>query len=84
MGWYTNYEVEFDAHVEWDDYAAKCCLEPFNVQHLYLRDMEVPRIMLCVYSHNHIEDVLIALKRLHPVGMCYREYNVGREWVKMG
>ena len=40
MGWYINYEVEFDKFIEdWDNKAVKVCLLPFNVDHLYLRDL---------------------------------------------
>ena len=77
MGWYINYEVEFNNTIEWDDIAVKHCLEPFNVLHLYLRDLEKPRVILCVYSQNSIEDILAVLKNLYPVGMRYQIYNTG-------
>ena len=75
MGWYTNYEVEFADTIVWDDEGVKRCLEPFTVQHLYLRDMDVARLILSVYSQDSIESILTALKSLYPVGMRYRVYN---------
>jgi len=82
MGWYTNYEVEFDERVDWDDDGVKKRLEPFNVQHLYLRDLDVPRAMLCVYSQTPLREVLAILKELCRTGLSYRMYNSGEEWVK--
>lgn len=75
MGGYTNYEVEFDTPIDWDDDNVRRCLITFIVQYLYLRDMDKPRVMLCVYSHNPIEVILTALKSLYSVGIRYRIYN---------
>lgn len=75
MGGYTNYEVEFDTSIDWDDDDVRRCLITFIVQYLYLRDMDKPRVMLCVYSHNPIEVILTALKSLYPAGMRYRMYD---------
>jgi len=77
MGWYINYEVEFDKNVEWNDDDVRDCLTLFNVLHLYLRDLEKPRVILCLYSQTSIEDILAALKNLYPVGMRYQIYNTG-------
>lgn len=75
MGWYTNYEVELADHIDWDDIYATVSLKPFNAQHLYLRDLDKPRVILCLYSQNSIEDIIAALKTLYPVAMRYRIYN---------
>ena len=75
MGWYTNYEVEFAEMPDWDDEEVKRCLEPFTVQHLYLRDMDVPRLILCVYSQDPVEVILKALMTLYPIDIRYRFYN---------
>jgi hypothetical protein len=77
MGWYTNYEVEFAEDIDWDNIYVTVCLKPFNVQHLYLRDLDKPRVMLCLYSQNKIGDILAALKTLYPVAMRYQIYNTG-------
>ena len=45
MGWYTNYEVEFDDFIDWDDNDVKHCLRPFNVKNQYLRDMNKGRVL---------------------------------------
>lgn len=81
MGWHTNYEVEFNNHIDWDDDDVRRRLSDFAVQHLYLRDMEKPRLMLCVYSQNPVEEILNALKSMYHTSMCYRIYNTGEEWV---
>jgi len=59
MGVYTNYEVEFGDDIDWDDNSVKDCLKSFAVQYLYLRDIDKPRVMLCVYSQNPIHLILL-------------------------
>ena len=81
MGWYTNYEVEFEDCIDWNDNDVKFCLKPFNVDYLYLRDMDKPRIILCIYSQNPIENILNVLKSYYPVKMSYRIYNSGDAWI---
>jgi hypothetical protein len=81
MGWYTAYEVEFDDFIDWDDNDVKLCLKPFNVEYLYLRDMDKPCLILSVYSHNSINNILMALKSLYPVGISYRIYNSDETWI---
>ena len=75
MGWYTNYEVEFKNYVDWDDCDVNRILESFDVQYLYLRDMDTFRVIFSLYSHHSIEDILANLKILYPVGMRYHIYN---------
>lgn len=82
MGWFINYEVEFDDGVELDDGDLKRCLEPFNTLHLYLRDLDKPRVMICMYSQHPIESILSALKSLYPVGIRYHIYNSG-DWINV-
>jgi len=77
MGWFTNYEVEFAESIDWDDGDVRRALQPFNVQHIYLRDLNKPRVILCLYSQNPVEKILAALKGLYPVGMRYQVYNSG-------
>ena len=81
MGGYTNYEVEFDDFIDWDDNDVKFCLKPFIVDYLYLRDMNKPRVILSLYSHNPINNILMTLKSLYSVGMCYRIYNSEEAWI---
>lgn len=83
MGWYTNYEVEFDDFIDWDDNDVKRCLKPFNVDYLYLRDMNKPRVILCVYSHNPVKNILMALKSIYSVGIRYRVYNSDDAWIAL-
>ena len=78
MGWYTNYEVEFAYDIDWDDYTVAKAL-PHAAKHLYLRDLEKPRVMLCVYSQEPVEDILVVLKGLYSTGLRYRIYN-STEW----
>lgn len=82
MGWHTNYEVEFTKNIDWDDNDVKNSLES-NIQYLYLRDLELPRVIVCVYSQNSIEEILDVLKRLYATSMRYRIYNSNEEcWSK--
>ena len=80
MGGYTNYEVEFDEYIEWDDDIVGVAL-PYTTKYLYLRDLEKPRAMFCMYSHCPIEYVLAMLKGLYPVGIRYRIYNSNDAWI---
>ena len=74
MGWYTNYEVEFDCYIDWDDTVVRDSLQSFNVTYLYLRDMELPRVVLCVYSTNPVKNILDIMMRLYSTTMRYRIY----------
>ena len=79
MGFYTNYEVEFSDSIEWDDDVVKHSLESFNLTYIYLRDMELPRFILCLYSQHTLEEILEVIKLLYPAKMRYRIYN-REEW----
>ena len=79
MGFYTNYEVEFSDSIEWDDDVVKRSLESFNLTYIYLRDMELPRFILCLYSQHTLEEILEVIKLLYPAKMRYRIYN-REEW----
>jgi hypothetical protein len=75
MGFYTSYEVEFSNSIEWDDDVVKRSLGSFNLTYLYLRDMELPRFILCLYSQHTLKEILEVMNVLYPVKMRYREYN---------
>lgn len=81
MGWYTNYEVEFDDFIDWNDNDVELCLKPFNIDYLYLRDMNKPRVILSVYSHNPVNNILMTLNSLYSIGMRYRIYNSDEAWI---
>ena len=72
MGWYTTCEIEFAAQIEWN---TNDCLKKFNVEHLYLRDLELPRLIVSVHSSHSIEDILDALKTEYKTTMRYRRYD---------
>lgn len=74
MGYYINYEVEFDSYIDWDDTVVRHSLQSFNVTYLYLRDMELPRVMLCVYSTNPVKNILDIMMRIYSTTMRYRIY----------
>ena len=74
MGYYTNYEIEFSTKIKWDG------LNEFNVECLYLRDLELPRLILSIYSTNSIENVLQSLLKKYNTIMRYRIYNT-QEWI---
>ena len=75
MGWYINYEIQFDddEYIDWDD--VKRSLKHFNVDYLYLRDLDKPLLMLCIYSQYPIKEILLTLKKLNFTNMSYRIYN---------
>jgi hypothetical protein len=82
MGWFTNYEIEFEDNIEWDDQIIKHCLKDFTVDYLYLRDMEKSRVILCVYSQNPLEKIILALKNVYDTGITYRIYNSNEAWTR--
>jgi hypothetical protein len=82
MGWYTTYEIEFASQIEWND-VTNDCLNKFNLTCLYLRDLELPRLIVSVYSSHSIEDILDALKTEYKTTMRYRRYDTA-VWVIHG
>lgn len=74
MGWHITYEVDFATPIDWDE-DVKNCLKNFNVEYLYLRDLEFPRIIMSVYSTNPIEKILEALKSIYHTKIHYRIYD---------
>lgn len=80
MGWYTNYEVEFDEKIDWDDETVNSYLKSFNLTYLYLRDLDLPRIILCIYSQESLDHILLSLKSLYSTDMRYRVYGT-QEWL---
>jgi hypothetical protein len=74
MGWYISYEIEFSSQIDWDDLSSDC-LNKFNVQHLYLRDLKLPCLIVCIYSTHSIGEILDALKITFHTTMRYRKYN---------
>jgi len=81
MGWYTNYEVEFSDQIDWNE-DMQSCLKKFEVEHLYLRDLELPRVIMCVYSNNPVESILESLKNIYKTDIRYRIYGTD-VWVTM-
>ena len=79
MGWYTNYEIEFSEQINWND-VTNDCLNQFNLTCLYLRDLELPRLIVSVYSNHSVEDILDALKTEYKTTMRYRIYNTNK-WI---
>jgi hypothetical protein len=74
MIYYINYEVEFDEEVDWNDAHVKHCLEPFNCQFLYLRNLSVMTVIFSVPASRDIYDVLSVIYDLYITDMHYREY----------
>jgi len=79
MGWHINYEIEFADHIDWDDDVVKGAIY-YHVNYLYLRDLEKPRVIMCIYSQSPIEDILNILKVLYRTDMRYRVYGT-QEWI---
>ena len=74
MGWYNNYEVKINYHIDWDDNIVKNNLKNYNCNWLYLRDMDIPIIIFSVYSQHNIEDILIILEKLYGVEFSFNLY----------
>ena len=74
MAYYINYEVEFDEEVEWDDEHVKHCLEPFNCQFLYLRNLPIMTVIFSVSAAHDIYDILSVIYDLYITDMSYKEY----------
>ena len=74
MGGYTNYELEFTDLSDWDDREVAKALTSYDCSVLYLRDLDTYRIILCLYSHYAIEDVVAILHGLFPGEAKYRQY----------
>jgi len=81
MGWYTNYEVDFDQDVDWDDNEVKRCLGSINCQTLYLRDFTTPRVVISVYSQHNIHEILQILFDCYFTDMRYTIYGL-EAWEK--
>jgi len=74
MGWYMNYEVVFDEHVDWDDQMVANCLSMFNCQFLCLRDLDETTIIISLYSEHDIKDILDVIYDIYFTHMSYRKY----------
>jgi len=79
MGWYTNYEVEFTDLSDWEDHTVEKALASYNCTFLYLREMAEERVIICLYSHHGIEEVIAVLLALYPGSAKYRRYGEA-EW----
>ena len=74
MGWYINYELELEEHVDWDDDQVKIALKDINCNWLYLRDNIDPIVILSLYSQHDIKDIVNILIELYDIDIRYRIY----------
>jgi hypothetical protein len=74
MGWYINYELELEEHVDWDDDKVKIVLKDINCNWLYLRDNIDPIVIFSLYSQHDIKDVIKILTVLYDIEIRYRIY----------
>lgn len=81
MPWYINYEVEFDEQVDWNDNEVKRCLETFNCNFLYLRNMAVGTVIFSIEDKCSIVDILCVIYDLYVTDMNYKQYGT-RNWIK--
>ena len=79
MGYYTNYEIMFNEHVDWDDQVIKNNFTNYSCKWLYLRDMNEMIIIFSLYSYHEIKDVLDILSNIYQVDIKYRIYGA-IEW----
>jgi len=47
MGWYINYEIDFENTIEWLDEKTKKSLKDFDCEIIYLQNC----CIICLYSH---------------------------------
>jgi len=81
MGWYINYTLELEEHVDWDDEEVRIALKDINCNWLYLRDNVEPIVILSLYSQHDIKDIVNILIELYDVEIRYRIYGK-LEWNK--
>ena len=74
MGWYINYELELEEHVDWDDYIILEKLKDINCKWLYLRDNVNPVVILSLYSQHDIKDIVKIISNLYDIDIIYRLY----------
>ena len=74
MGWYINYELELEEHVDWDDEVVKQKFKGINCNWLYLRDMVDPIVILSLYSQHDIKEIIKILSELYDIDIIYRIY----------
>ena len=75
---YTNYELDFLEHIEWDEDQVKLCLADFDYKTLYPNGA---RILISVNNQHNILDILDILFDIYFTDMLYREYGK-TEWLK--
>lgn len=76
MGWYRNYQVEFEQRIDWDDDKVKTAVSHLNCTFLYLRDLgETVRVIFCLYSQHSINDILHILFQLYHSKMRFYDYH---------
>jgi hypothetical protein len=82
MGWYSNYEVEFDDdYLDWDEDLVNRSLSNLDCKILYLRGLALPRAVVCVYSQHDIQEILKILYDCYFTDMRYANYGANN-WVK--
>ena len=74
MGWYINYELELEEHVDWDDEQVGIALKDINCKWLYLRDNVEPIVILSLYSQHNIKDIIPIISNLYDIDIIYRIY----------
>ena len=76
MGWYINYELELEEHVDWDDNIITEKLKDINCKFLYLRDNINPIVILSLYSQHDIKEIIKILSELYDIDIVYRLYGI--------
>ena len=74
MGWYINYEIDFENTIEWLDDETKKALEDIDCTIMYLRDYDFQRCIVCLYSHYDIHKVLAILYSIYLSPMKWGKY----------
>jgi hypothetical protein len=82
MGWYINYELELEEHVDWDDGKIGRALKNISCDWLYLRDSVDPIIVLSLYSQHDIQETIKIISDFYDVEIRYRLYGK-LEWINL-
>jgi hypothetical protein len=78
MGWYINYEIEFEDPVSWDDEEIRMALRDINCHFLYLRDYTDSIVIFSLYMKHEIKDLLNILARFFATRLKYRLYGTDK------
>jgi hypothetical protein len=78
MGWYINYEIGFENHLEWDDAEVKKGLAEIDCYFIYLRNYEKPVAIFSLYMKHDIKEIANPLTYFFNTEVKYRLYGTDK------